>query len=102
MADITNYDMLINGQWVQASDGATFSSVDPATGAIWATIPAATGQDVDHALEAASAALNGPWGRMTPSERGKCLGRLADLLSDHSEQIGRIETKDTGTMLKET
>ncbi|MGC6530453.1 MAG: aldehyde dehydrogenase [Candidatus Puniceispirillaceae bacterium] len=102
MADITNYDMLINGQWVQASDGATFSSVDPANGAVWATIPAATGQDVDHAVEAAAAALNGPWGRMTPSERGKCLGRLADLLADHSEQIGRIETKDTGKMLKET
>ena len=102
MADITNYDMLINGQWVQASDGATFSSVDPASGAVWATIPAAKGEDVDHAVEAAAAALTGPWGRMTPSERGKCLGRLADLLADHSEQIGRIETKDTGKMLKET
>lgn len=102
MSEITNYDMLINGNWVQASDNAVFESKDPSTNETWCTIPAATADDVNAAVMAASAALDGPWGQMTPSERGKCLMRLADLLAQNSEQIGRIETKDTGKMFKET
>lgn len=102
MGDIVSYDMLINGQWVPASDGATFDSRNPSNGAVWARIPAATSEDVNKAVEAASAALSGPWGAMTPSQRGKALGRLADLLGEHSEAIGRIETTDTGKMFKET
>ena len=102
MSDITTYDMLINGQNVPASDGAYFDSQDPATNQIWARIPAATSQDVDQAVEAAHSALEGPWGAMTPSMRGKLLGKLADLLAENSEAIGRIETKDTGKMFKET
>jgi len=102
MSKIINYDMLINGNWVQASDNAVFESKDPATNKTWCTIPAATADDVNAAVIAASAALDGPWGQMTPSERGKCLMRLADLLTQNSEQIGRIETKDTGKMFKET
>lgn len=102
MSDIVSYDMLINGQWVQASDGATFDSHNPSNGAVWARFPAATSDDVDNAVEAASAALSGPWGTMTPSQRGKALGRLADLLGENSEAIGRIETTDTGKMFKET
>ena len=102
MSDLVTYDMLINGNWVQASDGGQFSSSDPATGQDWARIPAATEKDIHQAVDAASAALEGPWGQMTPSMRGKLLGKLADLLAEHSETIGRIETKDTGKMFKET
>ena len=94
--------MLINGNWVQASDDAVFESKDPSTNQTWCRIPAANADDVNKAVEAASQALDGPWGKMTPSERGKCLMRLADLLADNSEVIGRIETKDTGKMFKET
>lgn len=102
MTTIVSYDMLINGQWVQASDGATFESVNPSNGAVWARFAAATSDDVNKAVEAASAALSGPWAKMTPSQRGKALGRLADLLAENSEAIGRIETTDTGKMFKET
>lgn len=94
--------MLINGAWVDASDGARFDSQNPATGAVWATVPEATPADVDRAVQAADAALAGPWGAMTPTARGKCLARLADLLAANSEKIGRIETTDTGKMFKET
>ncbi|MFT6298400.1 MAG: aldehyde dehydrogenase (NAD+), partial [Yoonia sp.] len=62
MADIVNYQMLIDGAWVDASDGVRFDSVNPATGAIWSTIPEATATDVDAAVQAAHAALDGPWG----------------------------------------
>ena len=102
MAELVTYDMLIDGAFVQASDGASFESLNPATGQSWARIPAASAQDVDRAVEAADRALHGEWGAMTPTARGKMLGVLADLLAEHSEEIGRIETKDTGKMFKET
>jgi len=94
--------MLIDGAWVPASDGARFDSVNPATGEVWAHIPEATAADVDRAVKAADAALRGPWGEMTPTQRGKCLRKLGDLLAAESESIGRIETQDTGKMFKET
>lgn len=102
MTKVTDYQMLIGGAWVDASDGARFNSVNPATGAIWSTVPEATAQDVDTAMQAAHAALDGPWGEMTATQRGKALGRLADLLAENSEYIGRIETTDTGKMFSET
>lgn len=97
------YRMLIAGQWVEASDGATFASINPATGAEWARIPEATAEDVARAVEAAHAAcFNGPWSRMSPTERGHCLRRLADLLAQDADRLGETETRDTGKMLKET
>jgi acyl-CoA reductase-like NAD-dependent aldehyde dehydrogenase len=94
--------MLIDGAWVDASDGGRFDSINPADGAIWATIPEATTDNVNSAVLAADAALNGEWGAMTPTARGKCLHRLGDLLAESSESLGRIETTDTGKMFKET
>ena len=103
MPAVTAYQMLIDGQWVDASDGARYDSVDPATGDVWASMPEATSDDVDRAVRAAEAAgISGSWGSMTPTERGKCLRRLGDLLADASETLGRIETRDTGKMFKET
>ena len=103
MPAVTAYQMLIDGQWVDASDGARYDSVDPATGDVWANMPEATSDDVDSAVRAAEAAgISGRWASMTPTERGKCLRRLGDLLADASETLGRIETRDTGKMFKET
>lgn len=102
MTDISNYAMLIDGAWVPASDKAKFASTNPATGKIWATVPQATADDVDRAVRAADRAMSGPWGDMTPTQRGKCLARLGDLLAKNSERLGRIETTDTGKMYKET
>ena len=102
MAELETLQMLIDGQWCAASDGAAFDCIDPSTGLAWARIPEATYADVNRAVEAAATALDGPWGAMTPTQRGKHLARLADLLAAHSEEIGRIETRDTGKMFKET
>ena len=102
MTDIQSFDMLIDGEWVQASNGQTFESTNPATNAVWATVPEATEADVNRAVAAAKAALEGEWGAMTPTARGKCLHRLGDLLAANSEELGRIETQDTGKMFKET
>ncbi|MBL9053242.1 MAG: aldehyde dehydrogenase, partial [Tabrizicola sp.] len=95
--------MLIDGDWVAASDGAVFESRSPITGKAWARIPEATGADVDRAVRVADRAFtSGPWATMTPSQRGKCLRKLGDLLAEKSEELGRAETIDTGKMLKET
>ena len=73
MTALQHYQMLIDGQWVDASDGGVFGSVNPTTGVVWALIPEATADDVDRAVMAANHALNnGPWGRMSPTERGHC------------------------------
>lgn len=96
-------NMLIDGEWVQASDGRTFPSADPSTGAVWAQVPEATEVDVDRAVRAAHRAMTtGPWATMTPTERGRHVTRLGDLLGEHSEQLGRIETRDTGKLFNET
>jgi len=103
MAELQRYQMLIDGQWVDAEGGKTFESVNPATEAPWALIPEASAADVERAVEAAHRAFTeGPWPKMTPTERGKLLRRLADLLAERSAELGRVETIDTGKLLKET
>lgn len=103
MTRLVRYQMLIDGAWVDAEDGRTFESMNPATGEAWAVVPEATAGDVDRAVAAAHRAFShGPWARMTPTGRGRILRRLADLLAERSERLGRTETVDTGKMLKET
>jgi len=103
MTGLKQYKMLIDGEWVAASDGAAFESFNPTTGKVWATIPEATAQDVDRAVRAADRAFNhGAWPAMTATQRGHCLRRLADLLQEQSEALGTVETIDTGKLLKET
>jgi aldehyde dehydrogenase (NAD+) len=103
MSALKSYRMLIDGEWVEASDGGAFESANPTTGEPWALIPEATAADVDRAVRAAHrAGTEGEWARLLPGQRAKYLRRLADLLADKSEDLGRIETIDTGKMLKET
>ncbi|HBN31836.1 MAG TPA: carnitine dehydratase, partial [Rhodobacteraceae bacterium] len=103
MTEVRTYRMLIDGEWVDASNGGLFDSINPTTGQVWSRVPEATAEDVDRAVRAAHrAGTEGPWARMTPSERGKCLRKLAELLVEKSEELGRTESIDTGKMLKET
>jgi len=103
MGKLQRYQMYIDGQWVDSGDGRSFTSLNPATGDDWAEIPEATAADVERAVEAAHRAFSeGPWARALPTERGRYLRRLAELLAQKSEELGRTETIDTGKMLKET
>ena len=103
MANVKSYQMLIDGKWVNASNGAMFESINPTNGQVWSKAPEATETDVDDAVNAAHRAFStGPWSKMTPTERGKCLRKLGDLLAEKSEPLGRTESVDTGKMLKET
>ena len=92
-----DYLMYIDGEFCSASDGATFETINPATGEAWDTAPAATEDDVDRAVKAAHRALHeGPWADMTATERGKLLFVLADLLAEHSER--RTEDGNAGVV----
>ena len=103
MTGLKAYQMLIDGEWVGASDAKTFASSNPTTGQVWALIPEATAADVDRAVLAADRAFtSGPWSTMSPTQRGHCLRRLGDLLAENSEALGTIEAIDTGKLLKET
>ncbi len=103
MSDVKTYQMLIDGAWRDAEGGATFDAVNPATGEVWARIPEASASDVDRAVRAADRAFNeGAWPAMSPTERGHCLRRLAAILLDHAEPLGRVEATDTGKLFKET
>ncbi len=103
MAELKRYQMYINGEWVDAENGTTFTSVNPATGETWAEVPEASEADVNRAVEAAHRAFNeGPWSTLTPTARGKMLRRLAEILAEHSEPLGRCETVDTGKLFQET
>ncbi|WEZ85838.1 aldehyde dehydrogenase (plasmid) [Rhizobium sp. 32-5/1] len=96
------FQCYINGRF---EDGeARFDSVDPATGKPWAQMPESRAGDVDRAVESAHDALygNGPWARMTATQRGKLLYRLADLVAANAPRLAEIETRDTGKIIRET
>ncbi|MBX5151575.1 aldehyde dehydrogenase [Rhizobium lentis] len=86
------------------SDGeAHYPSIDPATGTVWAEMPEAREGDVDRAVNAAEKALyDGPWAKMTATQRGKLLYRLADLVAANAQVLAELETRDTGKIIRET
>ena len=98
---LTRFQQYIDGGF---EDGQrTFESIDPATGAPWAEMPAADASDVDRAVGAAHRALSDPaWAELTATQRGRLLHRLGDLLEDNAQRLGEIETRDTGKIIRET
>jgi len=100
--EVREYKMLVGGEWVEARSGKTFESVNPYTGRAWATVPEADDDDVDQAVRAARAAFDeGPWGKMTGTERARLMRRLADLLAENAQEIAAIESTDNGKLLRE-
>ena len=92
--------MLIDGKWVNAASGKTFPTYNPATGEVLAQVAEGDRADIDAAVKAARKAFDsGPWSRMTSSERGKLVWKLADLLEEHLEEFATLETLDNGKPL---
>lgn len=92
--------LLINNEWVDASDGATIDSVDPATGESLASIAEASKADVDRAVTAARAAFeSNEWHNMTGSTRAKLMWRMADLMEENIDELAELETLDQGKPL---
>jgi len=103
MSTQAHYQLFIDGQWCDGSTGQVMASQNPATGETWATFAGASADDVERAVSAAVRALDEPaWRDMLPTARGKLLYRLAELIEQNAEAIGRVETTDSGKLLAET
>ena len=92
--------MLIDGKWTEAASGKTFDTYNPATGKVLARVAEGDRPDVDRAVKAARKAFeSGPWSRITASQRGKLIWKLADLIEQHLEEFAELETLDNGKPL---
>ena len=91
--------ILINNQWSDAASGKTFPTYDPSTGEVLAQVAEGDKADIDRAVKAARAAFNGPWRKMSPSDRGKLVWKLADLIEKNAEEFATLETLDNGKPL---
>jgi len=92
--------MLIDGRWVEAASGKTFPSFDPSTGEVLAQVAEGGWEDINRAVKAARTAFEaGPWRKMTVSERGRLIWKLADLLEKNLEEFAQLESLDNGKPL---
>src|SRR4051795_8216672 len=94
--------LLIGGEKVDAADGATFETLDPATGNVITTVAQAGAADVDRAVAAARAPFEprSASRRMTPGDRGRAMTRLAMLVESNADELAELESLDNGKPLK--
>lgn len=92
----TKRQLFINNQFVDALAGGTFATLNPATGEVLATVADARAEDVDAAVRAARTAYEAEWSNLTPSQRGKLLWRVGDLIEENAETLAEIESLDNG------
>lgn len=96
------YQLFIDGQWVDAADSQTFPTVNPFNQEAWALIPQATKADVDRAVEAARQAFRSKWGNTNGLTRANLLIRLAEILEANTERMAALESTDNGKLLRES
>jgi aldehyde dehydrogenase (NAD+) len=95
-------NLLIDGEWVPALSGETFTTTNPATEAPSGTLAKAGEADVDRAALAARKAFDeGPWPRMAPAERARILWRAATRMRERAEDLARCEALDMGKPVSE-
>jgi acyl-CoA reductase-like NAD-dependent aldehyde dehydrogenase len=93
--------MLIKGQWVEAASGKTFETFNPANGKVLAKVVEGGQEDINRAVIAARKAFEGgAWPRMSPSQRGRLLWKLADLIEQNADELALLETLDNGKPIK--
>jgi acyl-CoA reductase-like NAD-dependent aldehyde dehydrogenase len=94
--------LLIDGQPVDPVEGGTLPVMNPATGQKICDVPSASGADVDKAVKAARRAFeSGPWSKLNPSERGKLIRRLSELLWERREEFALVESMNNGKTFRE-
>jgi acyl-CoA reductase-like NAD-dependent aldehyde dehydrogenase len=102
-AKISPGRLLIDGKWLDAS--RKFDTINPATEEVLTQIAEASANDVDHAVSAARKAFedrSGPWRKMSASERGRLIWRLADLVEKNIDELAELETLDNGKPIFES
>jgi phenylacetaldehyde dehydrogenase len=96
----TRRQLFIDGELVDAQSGNTFETLNPATGETLATVAEGDAADIDLAVRAARRAFDdGPWSRFTPSERGRIIWRIGDLITENLQELAELETLDNGKPL---
>jgi acyl-CoA reductase-like NAD-dependent aldehyde dehydrogenase len=88
--------LLIGEEWVESASGETFETVDPATGEVICAVAKAGSEDVDRAVGAAQAALDGAWGELPASGRERLMHKLADLIEENAQELAELEALDNG------
>lgn len=97
-----NYQLFIDGQWRDGSNGETMPATNPFNQEVWATIPVATESDVNDAIAAAGKAFESTWRHTSPGQRASLLNRLADLIDANADDLSLKETTDNGKVIRET
>jgi aldehyde dehydrogenase (NAD+) len=95
------YGHYINGAYVDPVEGQWLDSLDPYRGEAWAEIARGSAADVDAAVKAATAAMQGPFAALTASARGRLMHKLADLVAANAERLAEIEVRDNGKLMSE-
>jgi phenylacetaldehyde dehydrogenase len=91
---------LIDGKWVDAVSGETFAVYAPSNGETIARVPDSGAEDIDRAVNAARRAFeSGPWPKMSPSDRGRLIWRIGNLILANLEELAEIESIDNGKPL---
>ena len=96
-----HYMHFINGKYVEPDTGQYFFTENPFSGMKWAKIADGNSKDVDVAVQAADDAFVGSWSDFKPTERGKLLVKLAEIIERESVRLGEIEVRDNGKLFAE-
>ena len=99
--DFPSGELLIGGRWHAAADGRMLDLIDPNDGSVLVPIARGGAADIDAAVAAAQAALDGPWGRMSATERGRVLMRIAARVAECADALALMEARDVGKPLKQ-
>ena len=89
--------LCIAGRWQAAASGQTLPLINPSDGSELAQIARGGAADVDAAVRAAQAALDGSWGHLSATERGRILMRMSALVLEQADELARLEALDVGT-----
>jgi aldehyde dehydrogenase (NAD+) len=90
--------IFIGGEWVPSTGTGKIEVISPATEQVIATVPDSTTADVDRAVAAARDAFdNGPWPRMSPSDRADIMGKVSQLLQGRAEELSNVIAEEMGT-----
>jgi aldehyde dehydrogenase (NAD+) len=94
-------EVFIGGRWQDCASGETLPLLNPSDGSLLAQIARGGAADVDAAVRAAQAALDGEWGRLAAAERGRVLMKMAALVLEQADELARLEALDVGKPVKQ-
>lgn len=98
---IRHYQLFIDGKWVEAQSGKSFTTPNPATGALLAEVAEGDAADIDKAVRAARKAYEGAWHNVSARDRGRMLYKLAQLIERDAQRLAELETADNGKPIRE-